>query len=91
MFDAVYTPRITRLLREAEECGAITVSGSEMFVRQAYEQFEIFTGLPGKCDSLPNTTHVCGSIETKQKKLKFMLLHCCAAPKELYWQIMSKY
>ncbi|CAH8361575.1 unnamed protein product [Eruca vesicaria subsp. sativa] len=59
VFDAVYTPRITRLLREAEECGAITVSGSEMFVRQAYEQFEIFTGLP--------------------------------APKELYWQIMSKY
>ncbi|KAL0719864.1 hypothetical protein Bca4012_069188 [Brassica carinata] len=59
VFDAVYTPRITRLLREAEECGAIAVSGSEMFVRQAYEQFEIFTGLP--------------------------------APKELYWQIMSKY
>ena len=48
VFDAVYTPRVTRLLREAEECGAITVSGSEMFVRQAYEQFEIFTGLPGK-------------------------------------------
>lgn len=46
VFDAVYTPRITRLLREAEECGAVTVSGSEMFVRQAYEQFEIFTGLP---------------------------------------------
>ncbi|ESQ49410.1 hypothetical protein EUTSA_v10020322mg [Eutrema salsugineum] len=59
VFDAVYTPRNTRLLQEAEECGAITVSGSEMFVRQAYEQFEIFTGLP--------------------------------APKELYWQIMSKY
>nr|AAS76684.1 At3g06350 [Arabidopsis thaliana] len=59
VFDAVYTPRITRQLREAEESGAITVSGSEMFVRQAYEQFEIFTGLP--------------------------------APKELYWQIMSKY
>ncbi|KAF3547761.1 hypothetical protein DY000_02003717 [Brassica cretica] len=91
VFDAVYTPRITRLLREAEECGAITVLGSEMFVRQAYEQFEIFTGLPGKRDSLPNTTHVSGSIETKQKKLKFMLLHCCAAPEELYWQIMSKY
>ncbi|EOA30170.1 hypothetical protein CARUB_v10013287mg [Capsella rubella] len=48
VFDAVYTPRITRLLQEADECGAITVSGSEMFVRQAYEQFEIFTGLPGK-------------------------------------------
>ncbi|KDP40034.1 hypothetical protein JCGZ_02032 [Jatropha curcas] len=46
VFDAVYTPKITRLLREAEECGAITVSGLEMFIGQAYEQFERFTGLP---------------------------------------------
>ncbi|XP_050380949.1 bifunctional 3-dehydroquinate dehydratase/shikimate dehydrogenase, chloroplastic-like isoform X2 [Argentina anserina] len=46
VFDAVYTPKITRLLREAEESGAIVVSGSEMFIGQAYEQFERFTGLP---------------------------------------------
>ena len=48
VFDAVNTPKITRLLREAEESGAIVVSGSEMFIGQAYEQFERFTGLPGK-------------------------------------------
>lgn len=48
VFDAVYMPRITRLLREAGECGAKTVSGIEMFIGQAYEQFEKFTGLPGK-------------------------------------------
>lgn len=48
VFDAVYTPKITRLLREAEESGATIVSGSEMFIGQAYEQFERFTGLPGK-------------------------------------------
>lgn len=48
VFDAVYTPKITRLLREAEESGAVTVSGLEMFIGQAYEQFERFTGLPGK-------------------------------------------
>lgn len=48
VFDAVYTPKVTRLLREAEESGAITVSGLEMFIGQAYEQFERFTGLPGK-------------------------------------------
>ncbi|GLU08316.1 hypothetical protein SLE2022_252340 [Rubroshorea leprosula] len=46
VFDAVYTPKITRLLREAQESGAITVSGLEMFIGQAYEQYERFTGLP---------------------------------------------
>ncbi|KAK6913821.1 SDH, C-terminal [Dillenia turbinata] len=46
VFDAVYTPKITRLLREAEESGATVVSGLEMFIRQAYEQYERFTGLP---------------------------------------------
>lgn len=48
VFDAVYTPKITRLLREADECGAKIVTGVEMFIGQAYEQYERFTGLPGK-------------------------------------------
>lgn len=39
---------MTRLLREAEESGAIIVTGLEMFIGQAYEQFERFTELPGK-------------------------------------------
>ncbi|PIN14374.1 Pentafunctional AROM protein [Handroanthus impetiginosus] len=46
VFDAVYTPKITRLLREAEEAGAKIVTGVEMFIGQAYEQYERFTGLP---------------------------------------------
>ncbi|KAB1214065.1 Bifunctional 3-dehydroquinate dehydratase/shikimate dehydrogenase, chloroplastic [Morella rubra] len=46
VFDAVYTPKITRLLREAEESGSIIVTGLEMFIGQAYEQYERFTGLP---------------------------------------------
>ncbi|XP_010486142.1 PREDICTED: bifunctional 3-dehydroquinate dehydratase/shikimate dehydrogenase, chloroplastic isoform X2 [Camelina sativa] len=46
VFDAVYTPKMTRLLREAEESGAKIVVGSEMFVRQALEQFELLTDLP---------------------------------------------
>ncbi|XP_042512950.1 bifunctional 3-dehydroquinate dehydratase/shikimate dehydrogenase, chloroplastic-like isoform X2 [Macadamia integrifolia] len=46
VFDAVYTPKMTRLLREAEESGAIIVSGLEMFIGQAYEQYERFTNLP---------------------------------------------
>ena len=46
VFDAIYTPKITRLLREAQESGATIVTGLEMFIGQAYEQFERFTGLP---------------------------------------------
>ncbi|KAK4476681.1 hypothetical protein RD792_015841 [Penstemon davidsonii] len=45
VFDAVYTPRKTRLLKEAEAAGAIIVSGVEMFLRQAAAQFNLFTGL----------------------------------------------
>ncbi|KDP23587.1 hypothetical protein JCGZ_23420 [Jatropha curcas] len=44
VFDAVYTPRKTRLLKEAEAAGAIIVSGVEMFLRQAIGQFNLFTG-----------------------------------------------
>ncbi|RRT68938.1 hypothetical protein BHM03_00017017 [Ensete ventricosum] len=47
VFDAVYTPKVTRLLREAEESGATVVSGLEMFIRQAMGQFELFTNLTG--------------------------------------------
>ena len=46
VFDAVYTPRKTRLLRQAEEAGAITVSGLGMFANQAAIQFELWTGRP---------------------------------------------
>ncbi|KAL3508033.1 hypothetical protein ACH5RR_033415 [Cinchona calisaya] len=46
VFDAIYTPKITRLLGDALECGAKIVSGIEMFIGQAYEQYERFTGLP---------------------------------------------
>ncbi|GJN31871.1 hypothetical protein PR202_gb20324 [Eleusine coracana subsp. coracana] len=44
VFDAVYAPKVTRLLREAEENGVKVVSGVEMFIRQAMDQFEHFTG-----------------------------------------------
>ncbi|XP_029128182.1 bifunctional 3-dehydroquinate dehydratase/shikimate dehydrogenase, chloroplastic isoform X1 [Cajanus cajan] len=46
VFDAVYTPKMTRLLKEAEESGATIVTGFEMFLGQAYGQYENFTGLP---------------------------------------------
>ena len=43
-FDAVYNPMKTRLLQDAEAEGAVAVSGVEMFVGQAAEQFLLFTG-----------------------------------------------
>ncbi len=43
VFDAVYNPPLTRLLQQAQERGATTVSGVEMFVRQAARQFELWT------------------------------------------------
>jgi 3-dehydroquinate dehydratase/shikimate dehydrogenase len=44
VFDAVYNPVETRLLREARERGCVVISGLEMFVGQAARQFELFTG-----------------------------------------------
>lgn len=46
VFDAIYTPKLTRLLRESQEAGAAIVYGTEMFINQAFVQFENFTGLP---------------------------------------------
>ncbi len=44
VFDSVYNPIRTRLLREAEEAGAVVASGLEWFVNQAAAQFELWTG-----------------------------------------------
>jgi shikimate dehydrogenase len=46
VFDIVYNPRRTLLLREAEAAGCVIVPGLEMFVNQAVVQFELWTGLP---------------------------------------------
>ena len=43
VFDIVYTPLKTKLLKDAESAGLKTVSGVEMFVNQAVLQFEKFT------------------------------------------------
>ena len=43
VFDVVYTPLKTKLLKDAEAKGAKTISGVEMFVNQAVLQFERFT------------------------------------------------
>ena len=46
VFDMVYDPAETRLLKLAKERGAEVIPGSVMFVQQAARQFEIWTGKP---------------------------------------------
>ena len=45
VFDVVYNPLETRLLKEAKDAGCISISGIEMFINQAILQFEQFTGI----------------------------------------------
>ena len=44
VFDTVYNPAETLLLKQAKEVGAKTISGLDMFISQAAEQFKLFTG-----------------------------------------------
>jgi len=44
VFDTVYSPRPTRLLRDAITAGCRTIDGLAMFIHQAEAQFEIWTG-----------------------------------------------
>jgi len=44
VLDAIYTPRETRLLREAAARGARVIHGDDVFLRQAATQFQLFTG-----------------------------------------------
>jgi shikimate dehydrogenase len=46
VFDAVYNPRRTKLLSDAAAAGCRTIEGIEMFLGQAYVQFELWTGQP---------------------------------------------
>jgi shikimate 5-dehydrogenase len=54
VFDIVYNPLKTKLLRDAEEVGCKTIPGSEMFLIQAALQFELFTGVEPPVDSMRN-------------------------------------
>jgi 3-dehydroquinate dehydratase/shikimate dehydrogenase len=46
VFDLVYNPLETPLLRLARQKGIPIITGIEMFVQQGARQFEIFTGKP---------------------------------------------
>jgi shikimate dehydrogenase len=45
VFDLVYTPPVTPLIEMAKKKGCRTITGMEMFVQQAREQFYLFFGI----------------------------------------------
>jgi 3-dehydroquinate dehydratase/shikimate dehydrogenase len=50
VFDTVYNPAETLLLKQAKQHGARTIDGVAMFVNQAAAQFRFFTGRPVDTD-----------------------------------------
>ncbi|HEX5797088.1 MAG TPA: shikimate dehydrogenase, partial [Candidatus Saccharimonadales bacterium] len=44
IFDVVYSPLETKLIKDAKAKGAKTIYGIEMLLHQAFEQFKLFTG-----------------------------------------------
>jgi 3-dehydroquinate dehydratase/shikimate dehydrogenase len=59
VFDTVYNPPQTLLLKMAAQAGCVTVGGAEMFLRQAQRQFVIFTGLPAPADVMRDAFMSC--------------------------------
>ncbi len=54
VFDAVYNPIETRLLRDAKERGCQTINGLSMFINQAAEQFRLWTNIDPPVELMTN-------------------------------------
>jgi shikimate 5-dehydrogenase len=52
VYDLVYNPPLTRLLRDAATAGCETLGGLAMLVAQAARQFEWWTGQPADVDAM---------------------------------------
>jgi len=52
VFDVVYNPESTLLIKDARNRNCTVVTGVEMFVRQACLQFKLFTGQEGPADQM---------------------------------------
>lgn len=59
IFDTVYNPESTLLIKDARDQGCAVVTGVEMFVRQAAWQFYLFTGKPAPADVMRETMKRC--------------------------------
>ncbi len=63
VFDMVYTPIETALLKRAKAQGATIIPGLEMFIEQAARQFEIWTG-----ESAPRAVMEKAALETLEAR-----------------------
>jgi 3-dehydroquinate dehydratase / shikimate dehydrogenase len=61
VFDTVYNPEQTLLVKDATNLGATVVSGVDMFVRQAAYQYKLFTGRTPSTDLMRKTLRVATS------------------------------
>jgi 3-dehydroquinate dehydratase/shikimate dehydrogenase len=52
VFDTVYNPEQTLFIKQARERGCLTITGIDMFVRQAAKQFRLFTGVEPKVKTI---------------------------------------
>lgn len=52
VFDVVYSPKETRLIRNAKEKGAQVILGYEMLLYQGVEQFKLYTGFDAPVDTM---------------------------------------
>ena len=52
VMDIIYTPRQTRLLKDARAAGCDTIDGLAMFVCQGAYQFELWTGIPAPVEAM---------------------------------------
>jgi 3-dehydroquinate dehydratase/shikimate dehydrogenase len=55
VFDTVYNPLLTKLLKTAQQKGAKIIPGTEMFIRQAAIQFQQFTNHPAPLELFRKT------------------------------------
>jgi 3-dehydroquinate dehydratase/shikimate dehydrogenase len=60
VFDTVYNPAETMLLKQAKQAGAKTIDGLSMFVNQGLAQFKLFTKTDGNPDIMRKT--ICSSL-----------------------------
>ena len=52
IFDAVYSPKETKLIKDAKEKGAKVVYGYEMLLYQGVEQFRLYTGFDAPIEAM---------------------------------------
>ena len=65
VFDTVYNPAETLLLKQAKHAGARTIDGVSMFVNQALAQFRLFTGRPAEPELM--RAAVCRGLATDEE------------------------